>query len=67
MKLSRHDSGLQDPKPMNHKKVLRLMKKYNFLSKVRRQNPYKHIQKATQEHSVAPNLLNRDFQCHIQE
>ena len=46
---------------MNHKKVLRLMKKYNLLAKIRRKNPYKKIQKATQEHSTAPNLVNREF------
>lgn len=47
--------------PMNHKKVLRLMKKYDLLAKVRRKNPYKQIQKATHEHRVAPNLVNREF------
>jgi putative transposase len=46
---------------MNHKKVLRLMKKYNFLAKIREKNPYKQIQKATQEHNTASNLLNREF------
>lgn len=48
--------------PMNHKKVLRLMRKYGLLAKIRRKNPYKQIQKATQEHNTAPNLLNREFQ-----
>lgn len=47
--------------PMNHKKVLRLMKKYSLLAKIRRKNPYKQIQKATQEHLVVPNLVNREF------
>ena len=47
--------------PMNHKKVFRLMKKYNLLAKIRRKNPYKQIQKATQEHNTAPNLMNREF------
>lgn len=46
---------------MNHKKVRRLMKKYDLLAKIRRKNPYKQIQKATQEHRVAPNLVNREF------
>ena len=50
---------------INHKKVLRLMKKYELLSKIRRKNPYKQIQKATQEHRVVPNLLDRDFQCQM--
>lgn len=48
---------------MNHKKVLRLMKKYNLLSKIRRRNPYKRLQKATLEHNVVPNILKREFQC----
>jgi hypothetical protein len=46
---------------MNHKKVLRLMKKYDLLAKIREKNPYKQIQKATQEHNTASNLLNREF------
>lgn len=46
---------------MNHKKILRLMKKYDLLAKIRRKNPYKQIQKATQEHNTAPNLVNREF------
>ncbi len=47
--------------PMNHKKVLRLMRKFNLFAKIRRANPYKQIAKATQEHTVCPNLLNREF------
>jgi hypothetical protein len=46
---------------MNHKKVLRLMKKYWLLAKIRRKNPYAQIQKATQEHRTHPNILNRKF------
>lgn len=46
---------------MNHKKVLRIMKKYGFLAKIRRQNPYKQIMKATQEHRTVENKLNREF------
>jgi putative transposase len=37
------------------------MKKYSLLAKIRRKNPYKQIQKATQEHNTAPNLMNREF------
>ncbi|WP_391116643.1 IS3 family transposase [Psychrobacillus sp. L3] len=47
--------------PMNHKKILRLMRKFNFFAKVRRANPYKHIAKATQAHRMVPNHLNRAF------
>lgn len=48
-------------KVINHKKVLRLMKKYKLLSKVRKRNPYKNIQKATQGHRNLKNILNREF------
>lgn len=46
---------------MNHKKVLRLMKKYNILSVIRRKDPYSKIRKATQEHRTCSNILNREF------
>lgn len=49
---------------MNHKKVLRLMQKYNLLSQARRRNPYKLMQKTTQEHSTVPNILSREFYTH---
>jgi transposase InsO family protein len=45
----------------NSKKVLRLMKKYWLLAKIRKKNPYKNIAKATQEHRTFPNILNREF------
>ncbi|HSP23441.1 MAG TPA: IS3 family transposase, partial [Planococcus sp. (in: firmicutes)] len=48
--------------PMNHKKILRLMRKFNLFAKIRRANPYKQIAKATQEHAVCPNILNREFE-----
>lgn len=48
-------------KIMNHKKVLRLMKKYDLLANVRKKNPYKYILKANQEHKTRKNLLNRRF------
>jgi len=46
---------------MNHKKIRRLMSKYQLVAKVRRANPYKKMVKATQEHRTCPNLLNREF------
>ena len=45
----------------NHKKVLRLINKYDLLSRVRKRNPYKQMAKATQEHRSMKNILNRDF------
>lgn len=47
--------------PMNHKKILRIMRKYNFFAKVRTPNPYRQLAKATQAHKTVPNLLNRQF------
>lgn len=46
---------------MNHKKVHRLMKKYDLFSIIRKKKPYAKIRKATQEHNTAKNILNRDF------
>jgi hypothetical protein len=46
---------------MNHKKVLRLMNKYELLSVIKKKKPYAKIRKATQEHNTAKNILKRDF------
>ncbi|WP_306471767.1 IS3 family transposase [Bacillus pseudomycoides] len=35
---------------MNLKRIFRIMRKYNLMTKIRRANPYKQIAKATQEH-----------------
>ncbi|MBG9477369.1 transposase [Lysinibacillus sphaericus] len=47
--------------PMNHKKILRLMRKFNLYAKVRRANPYRLLEKATEAHRRIPNHLNRAF------
>lgn len=46
---------------MNHKKIRRLMRKYNLKAKIRKANPYRKMAKATKEHITCPNLLNREF------
>lgn len=46
---------------MNHKKIRRLMAKYNLVTKLKKDNPYSKMSKASQEHRTCPNLLNRDF------
>jgi putative transposase len=46
---------------MNHKKIRRIMRKFNLVAKVRQINPYRKMAKATQEHKPLPNLLNREF------
>ena len=46
---------------MNHKKIQRIMKKYDLVTKVRKRNPYKAIMKKRLEHRVFPNKLQREF------
>ncbi len=50
---------------MNHKKIQRIMKKYNLVAHVRRKNPYKQFMKKSLEHRVVPNKLNREFKQDI--
>jgi putative transposase len=45
----------------NVKRIRRIMKKYDIICPIRRANPYKKMMKATQEHRVLSNLLNRQF------
>jgi transposase InsO family protein len=49
----------------NLKRIRRIMNKYNIICPIRRANPYRRIMKATQEHEVVPNLLNRQFKQEI--
>jgi transposase InsO family protein len=46
---------------MNHKKIIRIMKKYKLVTKIRKRNPYKVIMKKTQEHRTFENKLDRNF------
>lgn len=46
---------------MNHKKIQRIMRKYDLVAKVRRRNPYKAIMKKRMEHRIFPNKLQREF------
>lgn len=46
---------------MNKKKIIRIMKKYNLIVKIRRRNPYKMIMKKSLEHRTFENKLNRMF------
>ena len=46
---------------MNHKKIIRIMDKYNLITKIRRKNPYKMIMKKNYEHRTFDNQLNRNF------
>jgi transposase InsO family protein len=49
----------------NLKRIRRIMKKYNIVCPIRKTNPYRRMMKATQEHTVLPNLLNRQFKQNI--
>ena len=49
----------------NLKRIRRIMKKYAIICPIRKANPYKRMMKATQEHSVMPNLLKRNFKQNI--
>ncbi len=50
---------------MNHKKIKRIMKKYELHVTIRRKNPYKMIMKKTQEHHTFDNILDRNFKQDI--
>ncbi|MCH1627990.1 IS3 family transposase [Fredinandcohnia quinoae] len=45
----------------SRKRIQRIMRKYGIICPHRRPNPYKKIAKATKEHQVVPNKLNREF------
>ena len=45
----------------NLKRIRRIMKKYGIICPIRKANPYRRMMKATKEHRVVPNLLNRQF------
>jgi len=48
--------------PINYKRILRLMRKYNIMTKIRRMNFYRRkFSWAAHEHRVVPNRLNREF------
>jgi transposase InsO family protein len=52
------------PVHMNIKKIRRLMKKYGLRCPIRKANPYRRMAKALKTNTVAPNLLNREFETH---
>lgn len=49
----------------NLKRIRRIMKKYGIICPIRKANPYRRMMKATKEHRVLPNLLNRNFKQNI--
>ncbi|WMJ78690.1 MULTISPECIES: IS3 family transposase [unclassified Sedimentibacter] len=50
---------------INRKCIQRIMRKYNIKCPIRKANPYRRMMKATKEHTVVPNLLNRNFKQEI--
>lgn len=46
---------------MNHKKIQRIMRKYDLVTRVRKKNPYKQIMMKSLEHRIFPNKLQREF------
>lgn len=46
---------------MNHKKIQRIIRKYDLVTKARKRNPYKAIMQKRLEHRVFPNILDRAF------
>lgn len=50
---------------MNHKKIIRIMNKYQLFCKIRRRNPYKDIMKKSLEHRTFENKLDRKFKQNI--
>jgi putative transposase len=49
----------------NLKRIRRIMKKYNIFCPYRKANPYIRMVKATKEHKILPNVLNRNFKQNI--
>lgn len=49
---------------MNHKKVIRLMRKFGLKCPIRQANPYRRIAKALKTDNIAPNYVNRHFRSY---
>jgi len=49
---------------MNHKKIRRLMHKYDLRCPIRKANPYRRMAKALRTNAVADNRVKREFKQH---
>lgn len=49
---------------MNHKKIRRLMRKYQLYCPIRKANPYRRMVKALRTNAVADNRVKREFKQH---
>jgi transposase InsO family protein len=50
---------------MNHKKILRIMRKYHLVARIRRKNPYRFGTMGSLEHRISANKLNRAFKQRV--
>lgn len=46
---------------VNLKKIRRVMRKHNLITKIRKRNPYRHVFKTGENHKFVSNILKRDF------
>ncbi|WP_252235878.1 IS3 family transposase [Clostridium sp. CH2] len=49
----------------NRKRIQKIMRKFDIVCPIRKANPYRRMAKATKEHRVVPNLLNRNFKQEV--
>ncbi|MEI3044464.1 MAG: IS3 family transposase [Romboutsia timonensis] len=49
----------------NLKRIRRIMKKYGIVCPYRKANPYRRMMKASKEHTIVSNLINREFKQDI--
>lgn len=60
-----HMRLLHEGTRMNVKKILRLMKKFNLVCKIRRGNPYKKLDREMRTDKVCGNLIDRKFSDYL--
>ena len=49
----------------NLKRIRRIMKKYGIVCPYRKANPYRRMMKASKEHTIVSNFINREFKQDI--
>lgn len=48
-------------RPINHKKISRIKKQFGLITVIRRKNKFRAVFKKGEEHTIAPNLVKRNF------
>ena len=61
MRINRLYKAENIEKQINRKCVQRIMRKYGIVCPIRKANPYRKMAKATKEHCVVENIVNREF------